>query len=122
MDRTMSEEDNFRLSGLDTIGQLTRLRGRYHQHRLDAVAWELLLELLRAERSERRLSVSGLAVCVHGASPTTMLRRVGELQARGYLARTPDSRDRRRSFVELTAMARELLADYLARVDDCLAT
>ncbi len=121
MDRSMSEEENFRLSGLDTIGQLTRLRGRYDQHRLDAVAWELLLELLRAERSERRLSVSALAVSVHGASPTTLLRRVGELQARGYLARTPDSRDRRRSFLELTAMARELLADYLARVDDCLA-
>ncbi len=118
----MSEEDNFRLSGLDTIGQLSRLRGRYDQHQLDAVAWELLLELLRAERSERRLSVSGLAVSVHGASATTLLRRVGELQARGYLARAPDSRDRRRSFVELTAMARELLADYLARVDDCLDT
>ncbi|HEY4213109.1 MAG TPA: MarR family transcriptional regulator [Steroidobacteraceae bacterium] len=117
----MSEEENFRLSGLDTIGHLTRLRGRYEQHGLDAVAWELLLELLRAERSERRLSVSALAVSVHGTSTTTMLRRVAELQARGYLARTPDSRDRRRSFVELTEMARELLVDYLARVDDCLA-
>jgi DNA-binding MarR family transcriptional regulator len=109
------------VSVLDAIDQLSRLRGRYDQHKLDDVAWELLLELLRAERAEQRLSVSALTISVPGVSATTSLRRIGELHARGYVERTPDARDRRRDFVALTPTARSLLADYLARVDSCLA-
>ena len=128
MDRHMTEEREpfadanlrIKVSVLNTIEQLNRLRDRYDEHKLDDVAWDLLLELLRAEQNDQRLSVSGLTVSVQGVSATTSLRRIGELSARGYVARTPDSQDRRRDFVELTATARELLADYLARVDDCL--
>ena len=128
MDRHMTEEREpfadanlrIKVSVLNTIEQLNRLRDRYDELKLDDVAWDLLLELLRAEQHDQRLSVSGLTVSVQGVSATTSLRRIGELSARGYVARTPDSQDRRRDFVELTATARELLADYLARVDDCL--
>ena len=42
------------VSVLDAIEQLSRLRARYGEHKLDDVAWELLLELLRAERGEPR--------------------------------------------------------------------
>jgi DNA-binding MarR family transcriptional regulator len=109
------------VSVLDAIDQLSRLRGRYGEHKLDDVAWELLLELLRAERSEQRLSVSALTISVPGVSATTSLRRIGELQARGYVERTPDATDRRREVVARTPSARSLLADDLARVDTCLA-
>lgn len=108
------------LSVLDTIEQLRRLRSRYEEHRLDDIGWELLLELLRAEQHEQRLSVSALTISIPGVSATTSLRRIGELTARGYVARVPDEHDGRRDFVALTAKSRGLLKDYLAQVDGFL--
>jgi CheY-like chemotaxis protein/DNA-binding MarR family transcriptional regulator len=102
---------------LDTIERLRRLRSRYDEHKLDDVAWELLLELLRTEQGEHKLSVSALTISIPGVSATTSLRRVGELTARGYVDRVPDARDGRRDFVALTPKAHELLKDYLADVD-----
>jgi FixJ family two-component response regulator/DNA-binding MarR family transcriptional regulator len=109
-----------KVSVLDTIEQLRRVRIRYNDHKLDEVAWELLLELLRAEQSNQRLSVSALTISIPGVSATTSLRRIGELATGGYVDRTPDARDGRRDFVTLTAKARSLLTDYLANVDSCL--
>jgi DNA-binding MarR family transcriptional regulator len=102
---------------LDTIERLRRLRSRYDEHKLDDVAWELLLELLRTEQGEHKLSVSALTISIPGVSATTSLRRIGELTARGYVDRVPDARDGRRDFVALTVKAHELLKDYLADVD-----
>jgi DNA-binding response OmpR family regulator len=110
-----------KVSVLDTIEQLRRVRNRYNDHKLDEVAWELLLELLRAEQSNQRLSVSALTISIPGVSATTSLRRIGELATGGYVDRTPDARDGRRDFVTLTAKSRGLLTDYLANVDSCLA-
>jgi len=110
-----------KVSVLDTIEQLRRVRIRYNDHKLDEVAWELLLELLRAEQSNQKLSVSALTISIPGVSATTSLRRIGELTTGGYVDRTPDARDGRRDFVTLTAKARSLLTDYLANVDSCLA-
>lgn len=107
-----------RPSVLDTIEQLRRLRSRYDGHKLDDVAWDLLLELLRAERLHQRLSVSGLTISIESASPTTSLRRVNELAARGYITRTSDPHDARRDFVSLTDLSHQLLADYLARANE----
>lgn len=109
-----------RISVLDAIEGLRKLRSHYDSHKLDDVAWDLLLEMLRAEQKDRRLSVSALTISIPGVSSTTSLRRVGELTARGYIERVPDARDGRRDFVRLTAKARELLADYLAHADSCL--
>jgi DNA-binding response OmpR family regulator len=110
-----------KVSVLDTIEQLRRVRNRYNDHKLDEVAWELLLELLRAEQSNQRLSVSALTISIPGVSATTSLRRIGELATGGYVDRTPDARDGRRDFVTLTPKARSLLTDYLANVGSCLA-
>jgi DNA-binding HxlR family transcriptional regulator len=77
----------------------------------------LLLELLRTEQGEHKLSVSALTISIPGVSATTSLRRIGELTARGYVDRVPDARDGRRDFVALTLKAHELLKDYLADVD-----
>jgi CheY-like chemotaxis protein/DNA-binding MarR family transcriptional regulator len=106
---------------LDTIEKLRRLRSRYDEHKLDDVAWELLLELLRTEQGEQKLSVSALTISIPGVSATTSLRRIGELTARGYVDRVPDARDGRRDFVALTLKAHELLKDYLADVDHYLS-
>jgi CheY-like chemotaxis protein/DNA-binding MarR family transcriptional regulator len=110
-----------KLPVLDTIEKLRRLRARYDEHKLDDVAWELLLELLRTEQGEQKLSVSALTISIPGVSATTSLRRIGELTARGYVDRVPDARDGRRDFVALTLKAHELLKDYLADVDRYLS-
>lgn len=102
---------------LDAIEGLRRLRERFSGHRLDAVAWDLLLELLRAERMRQKLSVSGLAISVSGVSVTTALRRINDLTAAGYVVRLPDPADARRDFVSLTPESHALLADYLARAN-----
>jgi CheY-like chemotaxis protein/DNA-binding MarR family transcriptional regulator len=108
------------LSVLDTIDHLRRLRDRYTDHQLDEVDWDLLLELLRAERLHQRLSVSALTVSSTAASATTSLRRVNKLVSRGYVIRIPDASDARRDFVSLTAKSNELLGDYLTRANSHL--
>ena len=108
------------LSVLDTIDHLRRLRDRYSDHQLDEVDWDLLLELLRAERLHQRLSVSALTVSSTAASATTSLRRVNKLVSRGYVIRIPDASDARRDFVSLTSKSNDLLGDYLTRANSHL--
>jgi CheY-like chemotaxis protein/DNA-binding MarR family transcriptional regulator len=105
---------------LDTIDHLRRLRDRYMDHELDEVDWDLLLELLRAERLHQRLSVSALTVSSTAASATTSLRRVNKLVSRGYVIRIPDASDARRDFVSLTSKSNDLLGDYLTRANSHL--
>jgi DNA-binding response OmpR family regulator len=102
------------VSVLDTIEGLHKLRLRYADHKLDELAWDLLLELLRAGQLHHRLSVSALAISFPDTPTTTSLRRIGELTAAGYLEREPDTSDRRRDFLTLTPKARALLENYLA--------
>jgi len=101
------------VSVLDTIEGLHKLRLRYADHKLDELAWDLLLELLRATQKHTRLSVSALAISFPDTPTTTSLRRIGELTAGGYIEREPDTHDRRRDFLTLSAKARALLEDYL---------
>jgi CheY-like chemotaxis protein/DNA-binding MarR family transcriptional regulator len=111
-----------RVSVLDAIDGLRKLRHHYEDHKLDDVAWDMLLELLRAEQKGHRLSVSALTVSLQGTPPTTSLRRLGELTTRGYIERVPDARDGRRDFLRLTSKARDLLADYLTHGESCLGS
>ncbi|MDB6013744.1 MAG: hypothetical protein JWL65_5994 [Gammaproteobacteria bacterium] len=117
VDRQALEEPAALLSVLDTIEQLRRLRDLYAHHSLDDVEWDLLLELLRAERLQQRMSVSGLTNVIRGASTTTSLRRISQLVARGYIVRIPDASDARRDFASLTSKSNDLLTDYLARAN-----
>ena len=107
-------------SVLDTIEHLRRLRDRYTDHQLDDVDWDLLLELLRAERLHQRLSVSALTLSSTAASATTSLRRLNKLVSRGYVVRIPDASDARRDFVSLTPKSNDLLGDYLTRANSHL--
>lgn len=112
---------NEKLAVLDTIEQLRKLRSHYEHHDLDDVAWDLLLELLRAERMHQKRSVSGLAISISGVSATTSLRRMHELAARHYIERIPDPSDARRDFVTLTPKSHALLFDYLAQANAYLS-
>lgn len=110
-----------RVSVLDTIEGLHKLRLRYADQKLDELAWDQLLELLRADQKNHRLSVSALAISFPDTPTTTSLRRIAELTAGGYLEREPDAHDRRRDFLVLTPKARALLEDYLTCAEAFLA-
>jgi DNA-binding MarR family transcriptional regulator len=110
----LSDPSGFALLGME---QLRRLRREFPPlSELDDVAWDLLLELMRAEKSSSRLSVSSLSISVEHVSSTTALRRIQELVKAGYMVRMPDPTDARRDFVVLAAECRELLQNYLERV------
>ena len=88
---------------------------------LDDVAWELLIELLRAEKAAQRISVSALSISVEHISPTTALRRIRELVKAGHILRNPDPMDARRDFVTLAPESRAALEQYLGQVAKELA-
>jgi CheY-like chemotaxis protein/DNA-binding MarR family transcriptional regulator len=88
---------------------------------LDDVAWDLLLELLRADKTAQRISVSALSISVPHISPTTALRRIRELVKAGHILRNPDPMDARRDFVMLASECRAALEHYLEQVAKELA-
>ncbi|HWK50604.1 MAG TPA: response regulator [Steroidobacter sp.] len=88
---------------------------------LDDVAWDLLLELLRADKTAQRISVSALSISVPHISPTTALRRIREMVKAGHILRNPDPMDARRDFVVLASECRTALEDYLEQVAKELA-
>ncbi|MFC4313539.1 response regulator [Steroidobacter flavus] len=88
---------------------------------LDDVAWDLLLELLRADKTAQRISVSALSISVPHISPTTALRRIRELVKAGHILRNPDPMDARRDFVVLASECRAALEHYLEQVAKELA-
>jgi DNA-binding response OmpR family regulator/DNA-binding MarR family transcriptional regulator len=88
---------------------------------LDDVAWDLLRELLRAEKAGQRISVSALSISVERISPTTALRRIRELVKAGHIVRSPDPHDARRDFVALAPESRAALEHYLEQVTKELA-
>jgi CheY-like chemotaxis protein len=111
--------DDFALLGLD---HLRRPRQSFTPlGALDDVAWELLLELLRAEKVSQRISVSALSISVEHISPTTALRRIRELVKAGHIIRNPDPMDARRDFVTLAPESRAALEQYLGQVAKELA-
>jgi DNA-binding MarR family transcriptional regulator len=71
-------------------------------------SWDMLLELYDADFTGRRISVSSLCFA-SGVPQTTALRWIKILEREGQIKRTPDPRDGRRYFVELTESARTAL-------------
>lgn len=106
--------NDFALLGLD------RVRRPRHSFaplgELDDVTWDVLVELLRFEKSGQRISVSALSISVSHISPTTALRRIRELVKSGNIVRNPDPLDARRDFVTLAPEIRVALEQYLGEV------
>jgi DNA-binding MarR family transcriptional regulator len=72
----------------------------------------MLADLFVAHQQERTVSVSSLCIA-SGAAPTTALRQIGQLEARGLVTRREDERDRRRTWVSPTPRALELVGGLL---------
>jgi CheY-like chemotaxis protein len=102
------------LLGMD---RLRRLRREFPPlGNLDDVAWDLVRELVRAERTAQRLSVSALSMAAEQVSSSTAVRRINDLATAGILVRSPDPSDARRDFVSLAPEMRATLDRYLEQV------
>jgi DNA-binding MarR family transcriptional regulator len=78
-------------------------------------AWDILLDLLRAELAYERVSVS--SVCIAADVPqTTGLRWLKALEHRGLVLRQGDPRDSRRTFVILSPDTSKALRRYFLEV------
>jgi hypothetical protein len=93
-----------------------RLRSRYFPEDLFAdPAWDMLLDLLRAEISHLRVPVSSL--CIAAAVPaTTALRWLKTMVSKGLFVRRADPHDGRRVFVELSPETSRALRTYFAEL------
>lgn len=100
-----------------SIIRARRRRANYFDADLFAdPAWDILLDLYAGEISQRRSTVS--STCVAAAvPPTTALRWIGSLEARGLIQRRNDPLDGRRVYVSLTARALEALSNYFASLE-----
>jgi DNA-binding MarR family transcriptional regulator len=108
-------------SAIRAIIRARRLRERYFDAELFAdPAWDILLELLHAEVSQYRVSVSSLCVAAHVPN-TTALRYISTMTDLGLLQRRRDPGDGRRVFIELTTNASEALHRYFACLKDTIA-
>jgi CheY-like chemotaxis protein/DNA-binding MarR family transcriptional regulator len=107
------------LHGMDRLRRLRRTAPPLSE--LDDVAWDLLLELMRAEKNGQQLAVSSLSISIDHVSSTTALRRIQELVKAGRIVRVPDPSDARRDFVTLADECRAVLEQYVDRVGKELA-
>jgi DNA-binding MarR family transcriptional regulator len=72
------------------------------------VAWDILLELDRAERRQQTFSVSDVGLDA-GIPLSTLLRYVAKLESDGFLVKSQDPHDGRRVYVALTELGRKSL-------------
>jgi DNA-binding MarR family transcriptional regulator len=93
-----------------------RNRARYLTPELFAdPAWDILLDLLRAEIAHERISVSSACLAA-GVPPTTGLRWLKTLEEHGLVLREGDPRDARRIFVVLSPETSKALRRYFLEV------
>lgn len=89
--------------------------GIFGEALLPDAAWEMLVELMLAKLTGRRIAVTSL--CLASKAPvTTALRRIDDLLDAGLVVRLPDPSDRRRSYMELSATGQQKMRDFLAHV------
>lgn len=78
-------------------------------------AWDLLLDLYASVHEERPITIS--SACIAAAvPPTTALRYIEALQARGLLITEKRSADRRLRLVRLTPLGESRMTDLLSRM------
>jgi hypothetical protein len=93
-----------------------RVRARYLPPELFCEpAWEILLDLLRAEIARQQVSVSSLCIAA-GVPGTTALRCIKKMVDEGIILRRDDPADARRTFLELSPGVSCALRRYFAEV------
>lgn len=96
--------------------QARRQRSRFLPADLFAEpAWDILLDLLRAEIAQHNVSVSSLCLAA-GVPPTTALRYITNMTEQGVLVRRDDPTDRRRAYIELAPEVSRGLRQYFVEV------
>jgi DNA-binding MarR family transcriptional regulator len=106
---------------VETISKVIRarrLRTRYFPDDLFAdPAWDIMLDLLRAEASQMRVSVSSL--CLAAEVPaTTALRWIKSMEKQGLIIRRADPHDGRRVFIELSPDTSLALNRYFSELEN----
>jgi DNA-binding MarR family transcriptional regulator len=104
------------LERVNWLIQARRTRARYLTPELFAdPAWDILLDLLRAEIAHERVSVS--SACIAAAVPaTTGLRWLKALEQQGLVVRHRDLLDARRTYVTLSSDTSMALRRYFVEV------
>ena len=74
-------------------------------------SWDILLDLFIAKTSELRISITSACIASH-VPLTTALRWLSVLEEAGLIIRTGDTKDKRRSWVELTESGYNSMASY----------
>lgn len=93
--------------------RLRRRRERLFSFQLSSEpAWDLLLDLLEAERVGKNVSVKS-ACLASGAPTTTALRWLKHLESQGVVCRESDPADGRRMYIRLSEDTRNQLHDLL---------
>ncbi len=77
--------------------------------------WTLLLDMFVSQVRSRPVSVTSACLAT-GAPPTTGLRRIEELEERGFIKRAADPTDKRRVFLILTDSGNDILTEYLTHL------
>lgn len=83
---------------------------------MSGACWDMMLDLMLAERSGRQLSASDLAT---GADVplSSGLRMIASLEKVGLASRFLDQRDRRRTLVRMTDIGREKMISFFEKSD-----
>ena len=89
-----------------------RWRLRFLPKDINEAMWDILLELYIGRQKDRPTSTWSLCIA-SGVAVSTALRYVNSLVDKGYVSRRGDARDRRRTLLELTDSAVEVLESYL---------
>lgn len=92
--------------------RVRRLREQFWESDLFAdPAWDMMLDLYHAELSGLRIAVSSLCVAA-AVPPTTAMRWIKTMVAKGLIVRRADAHDGRRVFIELTEQTSETMKKF----------
>lgn len=97
--------------------QIRRIRkSHFHNADVSGPTWDMMLDLMMAERNGRELSASDLATGA-GVPLSSGLRMIASIEVAGFARRFTDPRDRRRSLVRLTETGREKMISYFEKAN-----
>jgi len=92
--------------------RLRRARSRFFGKDLFAdPVWDILLELYASELGQMKIAITALTQA-SAVPPTTALRWINALEASGLIIRSADPIDGRRTFVFLSPLGLEAMANY----------